>query len=229
MLVKDDLVHGLSEIVINFLKQVTELLGLELRCVLRQRLQTMLLLLVSLIQIDLRHVVDVVVVSDLAVGIDPLLMSFGDPLGELNGIFGLEQNVDPRDLKELWIMLLILPVGDESLLLGVKALDVEVSPVEPEVLLVLIETLTGDDPKEERFIAYWQNEEHDPKLFKISRINILFEAEDPVKFAQRVAEAHQERIYADSKIRYNYYIDNMPKIDLNETDQEQKHRLQALT
>jgi dynein heavy chain, axonemal len=87
----------------------------------------------------------------------------------------------------------------------------------------------GYDEKEEKFIAFWQDEEHNKKLFKISRINLLFEAEDPQKFARRVAKAHQERIYADSLIRYNYYIDNMPKIDLQDTDQEQKNRLMNLT
>jgi hypothetical protein len=39
--------------------------------------------------------------------------------------------------------------------------------------------IEGYDEKEERFIAFWQDEEHNKKLFKISRINLLFEAEDP--------------------------------------------------
>lgn len=33
---------------------------------------------------------------------------------------------------------------------------------------------------------------------ELTRINLLFNAEDPRIFAQRVAQAHQERIYADS-------------------------------
>jgi len=63
----------------------------------------------------------------------------------------------------------------------------------------------------------------------MSRINILFDAENPRRFAVRVAKAHQERIFADSFIRYNYYIDNMPREDLADLDQEQKKRLEELT
>jgi hypothetical protein len=33
---------------------------------------------------------------------------------------------------------------------------------------------------------------------ELTRINLLFTSEDPRIFAQRVAQAHQERIYADS-------------------------------
>lgn len=36
-------------------------------------------------------------------------------------------------------------------------------------------------------------------------------------------------LYADSIIRYNYYIDNMPLQDLSELDTEQKKRLEALS
>ena len=39
-------------------------------------------------------------------------------------------------------------------------------------------------------------------------------------FAQRVAQAHQERIYADSQIRYNFFVDNMPTEELSELDPE---------
>ena len=37
----------------------------------------------------------------------------------------------------------------------------------------------------------------------------------------------QQRMYYDSMIRYNYYIDNMPMQDLNELDSEQKKRLES--
>jgi dynein heavy chain len=55
---------------------------------------------------------------------------------------------------------------------------------------------------------------------ELTRINLLFTSEDPRIFAQRVAQAHQERIYADSQIRYNFFIDNMPMEDLSELDPE---------
>ena len=49
---------------------------------------------------------------------------------------------------------------------------------------------------------------------------ICFDAEDPRKFVRRLDVAIKNRIYADSLIRYNYYIDNMPTQDLSELDTE---------
>ena len=60
---------------------------------------------------------------------------------------------------------------------------------------------------------------------ELTRINLLFCSEDPRIFAQRVAQAHQERIYADSQIRYNFFIDNMPSEELSELDPEQISRI----
>lgn len=54
----------------------------------------------------------------------------------------------------------------------------------------------------------------------MNRIYICLDAEDPRKYVLRVANAFQERIFADSIIKYNYYIDNMPKLDLAELDTE---------
>lgn len=60
---------------------------------------------------------------------------------------------------------------------------------------------------------------------ELTRINLLFNSEDPRIFAQRVAQAHQERIYADSQIRYNFFVDNMPTEELSELDPEQISRI----
>lgn len=60
------------------------------------------------------------------------------------------------------------------------------------------------------------------------RLMICLDAEDPRKYAKRVANAFRERVYADSVIRYNFYIDNMPQQDLSELDTEQKKRLESL-
>lgn len=62
----------------------------------------------------------------------------------------------------------------------------------------------------------------------ITRINFCLDAEDPRKFMKRVEMAYKERMFYDSLIRYNYYIDNMPMQDLNELDSEQKKRLENL-
>jgi len=60
---------------------------------------------------------------------------------------------------------------------------------------------------------------------ELTRINLLFNSEDPRIFAQRVAQAHQERVYADSQIRYNFFVDNMPTDEPSELDPEQISRI----
>lgn len=55
---------------------------------------------------------------------------------------------------------------------------------------------------------------------ELHRIYICLEAEDPRKYVKRVAHAFRERVFADSLIRYNFYIDNMPLSDLALLDTE---------
>ncbi len=45
----------------------------------------------------------------------------------------------------------------------------------------------------------------------LHRIYFCLNAEDPRKYVKRVSNAFKERIYADSLVRYNFYIDNMPQ------------------
>lgn len=65
----------------------------------------------------------------------------------------------------------------------------------------------------------------------LHRIYFCFDAEDPRKYAERVANAFKSRLHADSIIRYQFYIDNMPihNADLPELDQEQKKRLENMS
>jgi len=72
------------------------------------------------------------------------------------------------------------------------------------------------------YIGIWDQTK---QYCELTRINLLFNSEDPRIFAQRVAQAHQERIYADSQIRYNFFIDNMPNQELLELDSEQQTRI----
>lgn len=64
----------------------------------------------------------------------------------------------------------------------------------------------------------------------LQRIYFCFDAEDPRKYVQRVKNAFESRLHADSIIRYQFYIDNMPihNADLPELDQEQKKRLENM-
>jgi len=84
---------------------------------------------------------------------------------------------------------------------------------------VLIETWDED---REVYTGQW---DRTGEYVELTRINLLFNSEDPRIFAQRVAQAHQERIFADSQIRYNFFVDNMPTEELSELDPEQISRI----
>lgn len=79
----------------------------------------------------------------------------------------------------------------------------------------------------EEFTILWKK---DKKIEKLKRIYICFDSEDPRKYAARLERAFEERVYADSIIRYEFFIDNMPltNADLPELDQEQKRRLENM-
>jgi dynein heavy chain len=78
------------------------------------------------------------------------------------------------------------------------------------------------DEENSRYCGHWDLSN---EYVELTRINLLFNSEDPRIFAQRVAQAHQERIYADSQIRYNFYIDNMPTEDMDDLDPEPAMRI----
>ncbi len=63
-------------------------------------------------------------------------------------------------------------------------------------------------PKTERYEGFWENTREKVRL---ARIFIHFDDEDPKIFARRFCAAYQKRKHADALIKYNYYIDNMPK------------------
>jgi len=80
--------------------------------------------------------------------------------------------------------------------------------------------------KTDRFEGFWEN---DREKVRLSRIFIHFSEEDPKVFARRFAAAHQKRRNADALIKYNYYIDNMPKHQIPEIDVEQTNRVLTMT
>lgn len=51
------------------------------------------------------------------------------------------------------------------------------------------------DAENQKFVGYWDGTND---YMELTRVNLLFNSEDPRIFAQRVAQAHSERIYADS-------------------------------
>ena len=58
-------------------------------------------------------------------------------------------------------------------------------------------------------IVFVQWEENKKKVW-LSRIHVMFKAENPKLFAQRVAAAHQLRKSTEAVLRYNLYVDSMP-------------------
>lgn len=76
---------------------------------------------------------------------------------------------------------------------------------------------------DKEFVCTFNDESGIKVRFK--RIDLWFEIEDPKKFVARVNKAHEMRRIADSKVRYNYYIDNMQRAEVNQMDTEQRNRL----
>jgi len=81
------------------------------------------------------------------------------------------------------------------------------------------------DQERDMFEGTWDNT---TKKCEVARVNLLFDAEDPRIFAQRVAKAHRDRMYADSQIRYNFILSFMPTDELQELDSEQTNRIQHM-
>lgn len=78
------------------------------------------------------------------------------------------------------------------------------------------------DEKEKKFHGIWA---HNNQEGKLSRIYMCFDEENTRNFAKRIEAALLKRKYADSIIRYNFFINEMPKQDVNELDETQKARL----
>jgi dynein heavy chain len=80
--------------------------------------------------------------------------------------------------------------------------------------------------KSERYEGYWENTREKVRLH---RINILFDDEDPREFAKRFAVAYNTRVVADSLLKYNFYIENMPTHQIPEIDNDQVNRMLGMT
>lgn len=81
-------------------------------------------------------------------------------------------------------------------------------------------------PKSRRYEGVFK---HINQKAKLPRIHVLFDAEDPRHFVSRFKHAYTTRIYADSLIKYNYYIENMPIHEIPELDHMKINRILILT
>jgi len=64
---------------------------------------------------------------------------------------------------------------------------------------------------------------------RLHRIFILFDEEDPREFAKRFKKAYDTRTMADSMLKYNFYIENMPTHQIPEIDNEEVNRILGMT
>ena len=78
----------------------------------------------------------------------------------------------------------------------------------------------------ELYEGYWENTKEKCRL---NRIFVLFDEEDPRIFMRRFKQAYTNRQYAESLMKYNYYIENMPTHQIPEIDNEEINRILGLT
>ena len=78
--------------------------------------------------------------------------------------------------------------------------------------------LTGS----EKYQGFWENTK---EAVKLPRISILFDEEDPRAFAKRFADAYKSRTMADSLLKYNFYIENMPTHQIPEITNTEVNRV----
>lgn len=77
----------------------------------------------------------------------------------------------------------------------------------------------------ERYQGYWENTKEKVRL---PRIHILFDDEDPREFAKRFEVAYKTRTMADSLLKYNFYVENMPTHQIPEINNDQVNRVLSM-
>jgi dynein heavy chain len=73
--------------------------------------------------------------------------------------------------------------------------------------------------------SMWVVSFDDKEQAKVKRLNVCFDTEDPKKFVDRFIRAIVDRIYMDSNIRYNFYINAMPNKDISELSEASSRRI----
>lgn len=78
----------------------------------------------------------------------------------------------------------------------------------------------------EKYNGYWENTK---EAVKLPRIFILFDDEDPREFAKRFLAAYNSRTMADSLLKYNFYIENMPTHSIQELENDKVNRILSMS
>eukprot|EP01083_Nonionella_stella_P111300 326422_1 len=85
-------------------------------------------------------------------------------------------------------------------------------------------SVVGYDEEKQMYQVIWDGDKTEEMYCK-SRLEVLFDAEDPVQFAERLKEAHYLRRKYEAYIRYALYVDNMPTDDVSPIGNEQVNRI----
>ena len=112
--------------------------------------------------------------------------------------------------NEVWMNKAIETATEKKLKLPAIALFLDKPKKSGLWMKVLIASY---DPANDTFSGYTDDSERMP--FTKSKIYVLFEAENPFVFCTRVLSAIKLREIADNKIKYNFFISNIPKYDIN--------------
>lgn len=73
--------------------------------------------------------------------------------------------------------------------------------------------------------AMKEHAEKDGNYYWVKRLYLLFDSEDPVKFANRFADADRRRRLVEALLRYHLYIDCMPTNGLPQLTRDSLNRM----
>eukprot|EP00736_Rhodelphis_marinus_P006943 Rmarinus@m.24609 len=116
---------------------------------------------------------------------------------------------------------LALGRSDEGEMKGVPGRALRVRPGKRDWVNCMMKQF---DYNRNRYLVEWED---DRTVSWVPRVHLMFLAEDPFVFAQRVAAAHAGRRKAEALLRYNLYVDSMPTDEISGLGQEQVQRILA--
>lgn len=80
------------------------------------------------------------------------------------------------------------------------------------------------DAASQRYNVKWANGQED----KVLSLHVFFEGDDPVLFADRLKHALQNRRYANSLLKYHFFVDSMPEDRSRKIGRESVARISEL-
>ena len=85
-------------------------------------------------------------------------------------------------------------------------------------------SVLGWDAASRRYNVRWVNGQED----KVLSLHVFFEGDDPVVFADRLKKALEQRRYANSLLKYHFFVDSMPEDRSRKIGRESMSRISRL-